>query len=243
MKTFFLVRFRSALWGFVISCCALGLVIWSKASVSAAPFSGVGIIAVPINVAKGISMAAAGYDNLATVTICNGMALTNSEVTVDWKDGAPTVTKFVSTQPGSGDIHASHTYLNPGQYVVKFSGWASCQAPAPFSSTAFQFFGTTVANVYIPLPIASLRLIPAVLTHGTGSTTNIVTLRVPAYPWGNPMTITSSNPAIATILRGTIGVPPNGTSLTFTTNAHAPGVTTITATSGASSISRRLTVN
>jgi hypothetical protein len=195
-----------------------------------------GVAAWPINVIAGQTYT--GF--VANVTVCRGFSITFSEVTIDWRDGSSD--PVAKTTLNAGAVNASHLFSGAGQYTIWISGYAKCVNGDSTWNDLFQ--GTGVVNAYLPIAVASIKLVPAMIPRNSFSLKNTVTLCSPALPWYSLASVTSSNPAIAKIFAGgVVGVTPGKTAQFFRIDtAGLTGTVTITVTAGGVTKSLKLKV-
>jgi hypothetical protein len=143
-------------------------------------------------------------------------------------------------------VPATVTVL-PGSPSVSFNvTTGSVTIPTPATVTATWNSSSVQARITVtpPVPPASITLSPVTVT-GTGGSSGTVTLASPAPPEGAAISLSSSNPAVASVGAGVI--VPGGAAATgflvMTSPAAAPTTVTISATAAGVTRSATLTVN
>jgi hypothetical protein len=135
----------------------------------------------------------------------------------------------------------------PGSRSVSFNVTTSAVAADTLATVTANWNGSSVQGqltVTPPVPPASVTLSPASVT-GTAGSSGVITLASPAPPEGAAISLSSSNPAVASVGAGVI-VPGGAVStgfLVMTTPAAVPTTVTISATAAGITRSATLTVN
>ena len=156
--------------------------------------------------------------------------------TMTLSSSAPNVVSVpASVAVPAGAASATFTATSPAVTAAPVNGTASITATFGGQSVVASL---TVA----PLPVLTgqLQLSAASIQVHTAAT-GTVTLNGPAPPAGSTVGLTTSNPGIASV-PGSITIPANATSGSFTINGVAPGPATIVATLAGTSVSALITV-
>ncbi|TML44050.1 MAG: hypothetical protein E6G27_00060 [Actinobacteria bacterium] len=156
----------------------------------------------------------------AVVSLTSSSSAVGVPATVTVAPGSPSASFTVTTNPVSADTPATVT-----------ASWNG---------------GTVLAQLTVtpPVPPASISLSPN-STTGTNGSSGVITLASPAPPEGAAISLSSSNPAVATVPTGVI-VPGGAVATGFivtTSPAAVPTTVTISATAAGVTRSATLTVN
>jgi Putative Ig domain len=188
---------------------------------------------------------------LSSVNLLPGVAASNSSVTVepDLNNPAPSggvTVSLSSSNPSAAPVPAS-VVIPAGQYLANVgitTGTVTAVTDVTITATLPTGSVTNTLQVDPPPTVTSVSLNPAATT-GTSGSSGTVQLSEPAPGAGATITLSSSNPSVASV-PSSVTASSDQTSANFTVSTAdvtTSTTVTITATLGSSTASATLTVN
>ena len=196
-------------------------------------------VAVSVNVAV----------NLSRANIDSGNPVPSNTVSISHAAPAGGATVYLSSSdPAVASVPPSTTIAAGSAASPVFAiATSGVTAPTPVTISATYNGVTSTAVISVnPAVLQSLTLSPASVSSGSSTTANFAALDGQAPPTGAILSLSSSNPTVATV-PASIEIAPYATQSPLftvnTTSVTAPTQVVITATYGASRVTATLTVN
>jgi hypothetical protein len=182
----------------------------------------------------------------ADFQICHGSGITSLTTTVNWHDGTPAEPLTPTDPLWQGHLQARHVFPITGPFPFSISMSARCYRDFGNGHTEWSESASATggAQVYAPLPVASLIQSATTVAGGTPVDATVV-LTAPAPPSGVTVSLTSNKPFAS--VQGIVWIPPNArrqVAPVLTTSPVPAGQTaTISAVSIGPARTRNLRVN